>query len=396
MEFLNSQDVIFEDSGLTSRVFGWNDDQDNVNAFRIMEGRLPESTNEIALDQTNRYADEYSIGDTVQVSEETSADQNEVFTDHTFEVVGFVKSPLYIERSERGSTTVGSGNLNGFSVVLSEVYDRDIYTDAYILFDQSAEYQAYSFDYQTFVEDRQAEVEELLSQRPAERYEELYTEIDEEISEGYEEIEEARQELEDGRADLEEARSEIDEGLADYRAGLNDLESEEADARAEIESERAQLNQALNEIDETIAELQAAQQQESPAYEELQTQRAQILAGLQEVTNAESQLDIEIASAREDLENARSDLEEAEEEYEEGLAEFEQEEADAEEDIAEALADLEEAESDLADLEEPENISSMTALLLQAMKNLKKMPNGSVQSPGSSLSFSFFWQPLSL
>jgi len=354
VEFLNSQDVIFEDSGLTSRVFGWDDEQNNVNALRIMEGRLPESTNEIALDQTNRYADEYSIGDMIQVSEETSEGQTEAFTEHTFEVVGFVKSPLYIERSDRGNTTVGSGNLNGFSVVLPEVYDRDIYTDAYILFDQSAEYQAYSFDYQTFVEDRQAEVEELLSQRPAERYEKLYTEIDEEISGGYEDVEEARQELEDGRTDLEEARSEIDEGLADYRAGLDELESQEADARAEIESERAQLIQALNGIDENISELEAAQMQQSPAYEELQTQRGQIQAGLQEVTNAESQLDIEIATARQELEDARRDLEEAEEEYEEGLAEFEEEEVNAEEDIAEALADLEEAESDLADLEEPE------------------------------------------
>ncbi|GEK88299.1 putative ABC transport system permease protein [Alkalibacterium putridalgicola] len=354
VNYLYSQDIIFDDSGLTSKVFGWDEEQHTINEFEIIEGRLPEDANEIALDQTNSYADEYAIGDTIQISEERSENQDDVFTEQTFEVVGFLKSPLYIERANRGNTTIGSGNLDGFSVVSPEVFDLDVYTDAFVLFDRSNQYVSYSDDYQTFIDEQTTDIEELVAHRPEERYEELYAEIESDIEEGYAEIEDARQELEEGRQDLEDARSEIDEGYADYEAGLEELETEEANARAEIEDERAQLNQALNEIEANKDQLEVAQMQDTPAYEEVLAQEEQVLAGLQELENAESELNAELAGSREELEQARRELEEAEADYEEGLAEFEAEEADAEEEIDEALADLGEAEEELADLEEPE------------------------------------------
>ncbi|MFO8068561.1 MAG: FtsX-like permease family protein, partial [Alkalibacterium sp.] len=318
------------------------------------EGRLPEETNEIAIDQTNNYADEYTIGDTIQINEENSENREDTFKEHTFEVVGFLNSPLYIERINRGNTTIGSGNLDGFSVVSADVFDMDVYTDAYISFDRSGEYEAYSTEYQDFIDSEMAQVEALISERPNERYEQLYGEIESEIEEGYEEVEEARQELEEGRAELEDVRNEIDEGYADYEAGIEELEREAANARTEIENERTQINQALNEIEESKVQLEAAQMQDSPSYEELLIQEEQVMAGLQELENAESQLDAELATSREELETARVELEEAEAEYQDGLAEFEAEAADAEAEIAEALVDLEEAETELADLDEPE------------------------------------------
>lgn len=354
VNYLYSQDVIFDGSGLTSKVFGYDEGQHAINSFVVSEGRLPENTNEIALDQTASYADDYAVGDTVQINEETSENQDDVFTEHTFEVVGFLQSPLYIERTNRGNTTIGSGNLDGFSVVTPDVFDMDVYTDAFVLFDRSSAYVSYSDDYQAFIVDQTLEVEELVADRPQERYEELYAEIESDIEEGYAEIDDARQELADGREELEEARKEIDEGYADYEAGLDELETEEANARLEIENEREQLQQALNEIEANKEQLEAAQMQNSPSYEEVLAQEEQFLAGLQELENAESELNTELAASREELEQARIELEEAEADYEEGLAEFEAEEADAEQEIDEALVDLEEAEEELADLEQPE------------------------------------------
>ncbi|WP_423189896.1 FtsX-like permease family protein [Alkalibacterium sp. f15] len=354
VNYLYSQDVIFDESGLTSKVIGWDKEQHSINDFKVVEGRLPENTNEIAIDHTNSYVDEYALGDTIKINEETSENREAALKEHTFEVVGFLNSPLYIERINRGNTTIGSGNLDGFSVVSADVYDMEIYTDAYILFDQSSEYVAYSTEYQDFIDSKTGEVEELMSERPNKRYEALYEEIESEIGEGYEEIEEARQDLEEGRVELQDARNEIDEGFADYQAGMDELEREETNARAEIENERTQINQALNEIEENKSQLEAAQMQDSPAYEELLTQEEQVLAGLVELGNAESQLNAELAASREELEAARVELEEAEAEYQDGSAEFESEAAEAEAEIEEALVDLEEAETELADLAEPE------------------------------------------
>ncbi|MFO8068758.1 MAG: ABC transporter permease, partial [Alkalibacterium sp.] len=98
VKYLYSQDVIFGESGLTSKGFGWDQEKHSINDFKIIEGRLPEETNEIAIDQTNNYADEYTIGDTIQINEENSENREDTFKEHTFEVVGFLNSPLYIER----------------------------------------------------------------------------------------------------------------------------------------------------------------------------------------------------------------------------------------------------------------------------------------------------------
>ncbi|MDN6385381.1 MAG: hypothetical protein L0J65_01305 [Alkalibacterium sp.] len=63
INYLYSKDVIFNKTGLTSKVYSWNENRENINDFKIIEGRLPKSTDEIALDQTSSYANKYSIGD---------------------------------------------------------------------------------------------------------------------------------------------------------------------------------------------------------------------------------------------------------------------------------------------------------------------------------------------
>ncbi|WP_246116954.1 ABC transporter permease [Alkalibacterium kapii] len=354
INYLYTKDVILSGTGLTSKVYGWNENLENVNTLKIIEGRLPEATDEIALDHTSNYADEYAIGDSVTFNEDSSDDQDDVLTERTFEVVGFVKSPLYIERSNRGNTTIGNGNLDGFSVVLSEVFDMDIYTDAHVLFDQSSQYESYTEDYQSFIKKKTNDVEEVFSGRPEERYDKLYEEIETEINDGYTEIEDAKQELEEGRQELKDSRNEIDEGYADYEAGLDELESEEANARAEIENERDNLNQALNEVQANKNQLREAQREGTAAYQQLQAQEEQIIAGLEELDNAENQLEQELTASREELEQARVELEEAEADYQEGLEEFKEEEAKANKEIEEAQADLADAEEQLAELEEPE------------------------------------------
>lgn len=352
-EFTYSRDVVFEGSGLSSKVMAYSDER-TINNLVIVEGRLPQADNEIALDNTGSYRDEYEIGDTVRIEEGTPDEFEEFFHQTEFEVVGFVNHPRYIERGTRGGTQVGTGTLAGFSIVPESVFDSEFYTDAFLLFDESQSYEAYSAEYNQYIESRKEEVEDLLADRPEERLENLTEEIQEEIDEGYAEIEESRQELADAEAELDEARQDIDQGLADYEAGLAELEDEEAQARAEIEAQRAELQAAQSEIEANRNQLEAAQVEDPEVWAEIEAQEAQIAQGLEELNQAENQLNTELEQARSELEEAESELAEAEADYEEGLAEFEEERADAEAEIDEALDELETAEAELADLEEPE------------------------------------------
>lgn len=352
-EFSYSMDVVFEETGLSSKVMAYSPEH-TINDLVVVDGRMPEAEDEIALDNTMNYRDEYEIGDTIRIEEGTPDEFEEFFHQTEFEVVGFVNHPRYIERATRGGTQVGTGTLSGFSVVLDSVFDSDYYTDAFILFEESQNYEAYSDEYTHYIATRIEELEEVLADRPEERLEALTEEIQEEIDEGYAEIEEARQELSDAEAELDEARQEIDEGMEEYETGLADLEEEETEAREEIEEQRMQLLAAQNEIEENRSQLEAAQVEDPEAFAEIEAQQAQIEQGLEELNQAEEELNAELQQARSELEEAEIELAEAEEEYEEGLAEFQQEQAEAEEDIDEALEELETAEAELADLEEPE------------------------------------------
>lgn len=354
INYTYSMDVVFDETGSSSKVMGIADQNTGINQLVIAEGRLPESSNEIALDHTIDYLNHYEIGDTVQIEEGTPDEFEESFLQTSFEVVGFVNHPHYIENGGRGNTQVGTGSLDGFSVVLEDVFDMDVYTDAYLIFENARQFDLYSEDYEEYIEERIAEVESLLADRPALRYDDLYQEIEDEINEGYEEIEEARQELADAESELEEARAEIDEGFQEYQTALVELEQEEADARSEIENQRNQLLSAQGELQENRNQLEAAQVEDPQMWAEIESQEAQIQQGLTQLSQAESELTDSIQEAENELEAARIELEEAEAEYDEGVAEFEDESQNAEEEIEEALVDLEEAEDALADLEEPE------------------------------------------
>ncbi|MCC5895906.1 MAG: FtsX-like permease family protein [Alkalibacterium sp.] len=349
-----SVDVIFEETGSSSKVMGLPDQDAGINQLVVTEGRLPEQIDEIALDYTQNYINEYDIGDTIQIEEGTPDEFEESFVQTRFEVVGFVNHPQYIENGGRGNTQVGTGTLEGFSVVLEDAFDMDVYTDAYLLFENARAFDVYSQDYRNYIDERTTEVESLLADRSVERYEELYEEIEAEIEDGYDDIEEARQELADAETELEEARVEIDEGFEEYEAGLTELEQEEAEARNEINNQRNQLLNAQSELEDTRSQLEAAQIEDPQTWAEIEAQELQIEQGLAEVSQAETELDNSIQDAQAELETARIELEEAEAEYEEGLAEFEDERETANEEIEEALVDLEEAEEALADLEEPD------------------------------------------
>lgn len=352
-EFTFSRDVVFDETGLSSKVMAYSKDQ-SQNSLVVIEGRMPESEYEIVLDNTTRYRDAYTIGDTVQIEEGTPDEFEEFFNRTEFEVVGFANHPRFIERGTRGGTQVGTGTLTGFSVVMESVFDSEYYTDAFLSFDQSQNYEAFSTEYNQYIDHRKEELEDVLAGRPEERLETLTREIQEEIDEGYAEIEEARQELADAQAELDEAREEIDEGTADYEAAQAELEDEESQARDEIEEQRIELEAAQNEVQANRNQLEAAQVEDPQVWAEIESQEAQIVQGLEELNQAENQLNTELEQARSQLEEVADELAEAEAELAEGIEEFEVKRIDAEAEIDEALDELETAESELADLTEPE------------------------------------------
>lgn len=290
---VNTMIDVLVDENLTTRLYTYHED-DDLNDYVISEGRLPESPNEIALDDIDEFREIYEVGDTVDLVSETSADYLDNLTQDSFEVVGFVHNPFYIDRFTRGSTNIGTGQVTGFGVVLDEVIDLDpnlVFLD----FEETDKYNnVFSPEYENHMDNKIQEYEEAFDDRAESRKQDL--------------IDEANQELDDAKAEIQDARDQLDEG------------------RQELEDSRQELDNAWDELEAQEAELEGAAALYGPYSPQVQAAQGQI-------------------------DQARQELQAAEDEYDQGVEEFQQEEADAEEEIAEGEEDIAQGEEDLADLE---------------------------------------------
>lgn len=300
VEAVYTQDVILEGADLVTKIVSIpNAEQPDINNPVLVEGKLPKKSGEIVLDAKSVYTEEYSIGDTITFkTDDDSIDLEESFTSLTYEVVGFVHSPQFIENNARGNTTIGAGTLDGFAFIPQDDFNLEVYTEAYLTFSSTEDLQSYSDEYETAVENKQSVIEEALSNRPEERRDEIQQLIQDEIAkgqaeidDGLAEIEEAKQALAEAEEQLVDARAELDQGWQEYNEGVETFETEIANGQATIDQKNQELENGRVEIVNGRAELDAAQ-------EELDNSKAMLE---QEKASAETQ----IANGTTVLQNAR-------------------------------------------------------------------------------------------
>lgn len=247
------------------RVFPFNGDQRSVNDYSVIEGRLPEKSGEIALDATPSVAAGFSLGDQInfqvpekpeaatEESEEQPAAPGIDLKERTYTVVGFVNSPVYIEYYTRGATSVGKGSLDGFAVVAEADMEGDIYTEAYLRFNQSERFTSYTDEYEAYVEAKTEEVEVALNGRPLERINEIRAEGKKQLFDAEREMEEARQQLAAAEAELANGRQELDEGIAAYNSQKQQMESQLLAAEQELNRQQAEIDQGWQEYADGLA-----------------------------------------------------------------------------------------------------------------------------------------------
>ena len=164
-------------------------DQDksvNINSLEILEGRLPKNIGEIALDeQALKYGD-FKIGDTytIQCDDEIKNQLN----NNSFKIVGIVRSPLYIEKLAKGTTTVGKGLVDYFAILNKNDFSMEAYSEIYITFKNTKGLESYSDEYAEKMEENIRYLEELFSSRPNERFEEIKIKAIEEIRKNYADV----------------------------------------------------------------------------------------------------------------------------------------------------------------------------------------------------------------
>ena len=325
-------DVLIGDNQAV-RLFGINDDT-VMNQYNVQAGRLPESVNEIALDSD--LASDYELGDTVQLVTETTENYGDHIDQDTFELVGFVDSPLYIEMDNRGYTTIGTGVLNGFGVVQDEVFNLDQYSMLNAQFQDIQEFAFYSDDYEQQLAQRTEMVEEAFDGREEERLAEIKVEAEVDIAKARDEIETAKQELNEAEQELLDAREELDQGWADYEAGRQELERKERDAEMRLQTARNELAAGRERLSREEVRLHQGELQ-------LQEARARLNRESARLAKAEQELE----AGREAFRAGQAELADAEDKLARGRQEFQQEKAAAEGKLAAGERELAQKRAEL-------------------------------------------------
>lgn len=242
---------------------------DNINGIRLKEGRLPQNENECVIENGK-----FKIGGTITLSEDNSDSVKNALKSDKFTIVGSADSSMYIN-FERGTTSVGNGEISAFVYLPKEAFDLDVYTEVYVRFAQDLE--IYSDEYEIFMDGRDKQWEDYCRERADLRFDRLYSEADDKLRDGRAELEKNRadgqEKLDKAKSDLDSGKAQLDEQLAqleqikdiapdqysagmeqynaayaDYEKGLADYESSKADFDKQIADAEAELKKGENDL----------------------------------------------------------------------------------------------------------------------------------------------------
>ena len=183
-----------------------------MNRISVTEGKAPEKSGEIFLDCIFAESNGYKVGDQITLKE---GGDSELLKKTDYTVVGLGESPLYISYN-RGNSTLGSGEVNGFAYVLPEDFDQEVYTQIYVQAHGAQDLISYTDAYDSLIERVQEQVEGIEAERCQVRYDEIVEEANDKLAD-------ARQELEDGKRDAEKEIADGEKKIQDAQDEIDDI-----------------------------------------------------------------------------------------------------------------------------------------------------------------------------
>lgn len=322
---------------------------DTVNKLDVQEGRLPEKSGEIFLDSTFASSNEYKVGDKVALREEGDSP---VLVTTEYTVVGTGRSPLYISFN-RGNTTLGTGEVNGFGYVLPEDFDQEIYTQIYVTVHGAKGLTSYTDGYENLIAKIKDRVENIADDRCQIRLAAVKADAQEEINDAQKKLDDGKKEadekLADAKEELDKGEKDLEDGRKEYEDGKSQLE----DAKTELADGKKQLEDAKTELTDGKNQLEDAKAQLADGKSQLESARSQLSSSKSQLDTARSQLDdgwSQVNAAKAQLAAGQAQLDSAQKQVTSGLAELEENQKTLDENkakLADGKAQIEAGEQQL-------------------------------------------------
>ncbi len=330
----------------------WHEGSNALNKPTLVEGRLPQNETECAVEAKYK---RLKIGDTIPLKSGTDDPLSDYIKSDKLTIVGKIQSPLYVSLM-RGSSTLGSGSVDGYMVVHPSLFSLDVYTDVYARVSGVQALSVFGTAYDNLVTPVIDRAKAFGDARAAQWYQDT-------VADATKTLEGKQQEYDDGvklaNSKFRSAQKRIDEGQAQLEAGeaqlaaaQASLDQQKALGLAQIQSGRAALQQGYDQYNQAYANYLAQKDHMTPEQQQqaeagftaqkaqLDTQKAALDANeqalLQSIAQGQAQLDAQRAV----IDQSRTDLNQGQKKLDSAKRKANKEFADAREKLTEARQDI--------------------------------------------------------
>ncbi|WP_423364664.1 FtsX-like permease family protein [Mycoplasma sp. P36-A1] len=269
----HSLDINLTNQNSVVRILEYNNNS-KINKIEVVEGRLPEKANEIALDSEAFIKNEnLKIGSEYII--ESEKDVVSKIKNTKLKIVGKVDSPLFMDNLSRGTTTVGNGSIDYFAYMNKSNFKMDVYTEIYVKFNNINGIKEYSPEYKKIMNSNNDYLLEIFSNRAKERTNEIKKEALKEFEKPEKKIEDAQIKIDNALDEINKAKAQLNEGKLEYEQGVTDFYKKVDNAQIELNNSKNTLdsNQSIldknkKELDSSLEKLKQAKKQLDSALKE--------------------------------------------------------------------------------------------------------------------------------
>ena len=241
-----------------------------MNEPYLIEGRLPESANEVAV--TSEYLEESGkqLGDILTFSADDA--DSELFEQRDYTIVAAVIDPTSVAAKNGSSSFRATGAKYAFFVPAAAV-TSDVYSVVYLRVSGAAQLNGFSGAYQERVSEVVAKAEAIKGEREAAREQEVRADAEAQVDEAEAD---ANARLATGEQQLADAQATIDDALAQIADGRAQLARQGASAREQLDAAQRKIGAGKLQLELARSRLEANETQVADGEAQLVDGRAQL------------------------------------------------------------------------------------------------------------------------
>jgi len=319
---------------------------ENVNTPVIVAGRNIENENECLIDpavvRTGKGVEEYIGKKIILENDDLDSNDNPIFTQKEFEIVGIAETPVYIS-NERGNTSIGNGTVS-FYIFTKDVINMDYYTGVYVTAKGAKETVTNSDEYLSIINSVTSEIEAIKETRENARYQSLVDEATTKVNDAQKEFDDKKQDVE---AELQDAENQIKNAENQIASSERKIQNGEKELNTQIEQANAQFASAKTQLENAEKQLEVAPLEDTVK----EPQKAELLKQKQALETSQKEAEAKFEQARTEIANNKAEIRKAKSKLSSSKAEFEDKKQEAQDKLNEAQTKIDDAKNEISKIE---------------------------------------------